>query len=231
MNIIENHLQIKSGDNISIGGDQEWLRTLGYSDIADFGCGVVAACNFIICYKRLKYKNTDITKDSFIEFVIFIYKSYINIPDIPFIEGLTGFGLTRGMNRYFKDNNILLKVKWGRSYNVLPKIEDTLRLGLPVILAVGPEIRWAVLLQKLKSLFKIKQKMVDKKGLIITDILTGERKLISAHYVTVYGIEENVLFISSWGRRYKLLYNEFVQYQKRSLLGFLLSNIVELRYN
>lgn len=236
MNIIKKNLIINAGDNTIIGGDQEWLRAGGYKDIAEYGCGVVAACNLLLCYKGLKHENRDNTKDDFIELVKYLYKKYINIPDIPFIKGLTGFGLTKGLNRYFRDNKIPLRTKWGMSYNTLPLIRKTLKLGLPVILGIGPEITLISFFKKLKSFFGLKETgsfTRDKIGVCITDILTGEKKQVCAHYVTVYEIIEEVsdttLLISSWGRSYKLSYNEFIQYQKRTVLGFLLSNMVKLK--
>ena len=236
MNIIKKNLIINAGEDTSLGGDQEWLRAGGYKDIAEYGCGVVAACNLLICYKGLTHEDRDNTKDGFIELVKYLYKNYINIPDIPFIKGLTGFGLTRGLNRYFRDNKIPLRTKWGKSYKTLPLISKTLKAGLPVILGIGPEITLISFLKKLKSFFVLKEALSftdDSGGVCITDILTGEKKQVCAHYVTVYEIIEEAsdttLLISSWGRGYKLSYNEFIQYQKRTVPGFLLSNIVKLK--
>lgn len=229
-NAVENKLLIKTERGQALGGNQEWFRALGYDDIADYGCGVVAACNLLICYLKLKYKNTDISKESFLEFAILIYKKYMNIPDIPFIKGMTGFGVTRGINRYFKYNNIALKFKWGTGYNILPKIKKSLESGLPVILGIGPEISPVYILKKILPFLKYKQKD-HYKGVLITDILTGKKLWAHSHYVTVYGIIEEysdiIMLISSWGRGYKLSYKDFTKYQKSTILGFLLSNIVE----
>ena len=88
---------------------------------------------------------------------------------------------------------------------------------MPVILGVGPD-----LLSFLKK----------EKGIEVTDIQTGNTAKIYAHYVLIYDCKkengESFFHISSWGRGYKLSYSDFVKYQKNTLFGFLLSNILEI---
>ena len=212
---MEKDLIIKDKNIIYIGGNQAWFLPLGYKDICEYGCGIVAVCNFLLCFFRAEYKSgSDISKDTFISFVLSIYKKYFCILNNIFIKGLTGFALAKGINRYFVTNNINMKAKWGHSLNILHKVKLSLQNNRPVILGIGP------------SLLK------KSDGVDAVDIDTGNTVKLYSHYVTIYDCKDDagdVFFcISSWGRRYKVSYRDFCRYQRSTLLGFLLSNILEI---
>ena len=120
---MEKDLIVKDKNTIYIGGNQAWFLPLGYKDICEYGCGIVAVCNFLLCFFRAEYKSgSDISKDTFISFVLSIYKKYFCILNNIFIKGLTGFALAKGINRYFVTNNINMKARWGHSLLVIPQI-------------------------------------------------------------------------------------------------------------
>ena len=215
---IENDLLIKDDKKSYTGGNQGWFLSLGYKDIAEYGCGIIAICNFLMCFWKSVYKSKNtVGKDTFTAFVFMVYRKYLNILDTPIIKGLTGFALARGINSYFRENKLSLKARWGLGYNILSKVNKSLHTGMPVILGVGPD-----LLSFLKK----------EKGIEVTDIQTGNTAKIYAHYVLIYDCKkengENFFYISSWGRGYKLSYSDFIRYQKKTFLGFLLSNILEI---
>lgn len=216
---LENDLLIKNGSEYYTGGNQSWFFCLGYKDIAEYGCGIIAICNFLLCFWRAEYKSKNIiSKETFTVFVMYIYKKYLYILNNPFIKGLTGFKLSKGINKYFRDNNISMKALWGKRYNILSKVQKSLKDGLPVILGVGPDA------------FAFLKK---KRGIQALDIDNGSIADIYAHYVLIYDCKEEnkeiFFYISSWGRRYKLSYNDFNNYQKNTLFGFILSNILEIQ--
>ena len=215
---LENDLIIKNDKKYYIGGNQGWFLSLGYKDIEEYGCGIIAICNLLMCLWKSIYKSKNtVSKDTFTAFALMIYKKYLNILDTPIIKGLTGFALARAVNAYFKDNRLPMKARWGFGYNILLKVNKSLQEGMPVILGVGPD---------LLSIFK------KKKGIEVTDIQTGNTAKIYAHYVLIYDCKkengESFFYISSWGRGYKLSYSDFIRYQKKTFLGFLLSNILEI---
>ena len=200
---IENDLLIKDEKKSYTGGNQGWFLSLGYKDIEEYGCGIIAICNFLMCFWKSVYKSENtVSKDTFTAFVLMVYRKYLNILDTPIIKGLTGFALARGINSYFKENKLSLKARWGFGFNILSKVNKSLQTGMPVILGVGP------------------------------DIQTGNSVKIYAHYVLIYDCKkengEDFFYISSWGRGYKLYYSDFIRYQKKTFLGFLLSNILEI---
>ena len=78
---MEKDLIVKDKNIIYIGGNQAWFLPLGYKDICEYGCGIVAVCNFLLCFFRAEYKSgSDISKDTFISFVLSIYKKYLFMP-------------------------------------------------------------------------------------------------------------------------------------------------------
>ena len=96
---IENDLLIKDDKKSYTGGNQGWFLSLGYKDIAEYGCGIIAICNFLMCFWKSVYKSKNtVGKDTFTAFVLMVYRKYLNILDIPIIKGLTGFALARGIN-------------------------------------------------------------------------------------------------------------------------------------
>ena len=215
---LENDLLITDDKKSYTGGNQGWFLSLGYKDIEEYGCGIIAICNFLMCFWKSVYKSQNtVSKDTFTVFVLMLYRKYLNILDTPLIKGLTGFALARGINSYFKENKLSLKARWGLGYNILSKVNKSLHTGMPVILGVGPD-----LLSFLKK----------EKGIEVTDIQTGNTAKIYAHYVLIYDCKkengESFFYISSWGRGYKLAYSDFIRYQKKTFLGFLLSNILEI---
>ena len=215
---MENDLLIQNGSEFYTGGNQGWFFK-DHRDIAEYGCGIIAICNFLMCFWKSRFKsNTVISKESFIAFVMLLYKKYLFILNMPFIKGMTGFSLSKGLNRYFKDNSISMKAKWGYGCNILQKVNKSLKAGLPVILGVGPDV-----LGFLKK----------NKGIKAVDIENGNVVDIYAHYVLIYECKEETedtcFCISSWGRKYKIYYSEFIKYQKSTVLGFLLSNILEIQ--
>lgn len=212
---MEKELIIKDKNIIYIGGNQNWFLPLGYKDISKYGCGIVAVCNFLLCFFRSEYRSGyEISKDTFISFVMSIYKKYLCILNNVFIKGLTGFALANGINRYFSDNHIKMKARWGHSLNIIHKVKKSLQNGIPVILGVGPS-------------FLIKNMGVDA-----LDIDSGNTIKLCSHYVLIYDCKDEdgdtFFYISSCGRRYKISYRDFNRYQRSTLFGFLLSNILEI---
>ena len=110
---IENDLLIKDDKKSYTGGNQGWFLSLGYKDIAEYGCGIIAICNFLMCFWKSVYKSKNtVGKDTFTAFVLMVYRKYLNILDTPIIKGLTGFALAKAVNTYFKDNRLPMKARW-----------------------------------------------------------------------------------------------------------------------
>lgn len=133
-------------------------------------------------------------------------------PLIPY-AGINGLMLMRGMDRFFRKYHMPFTAKWCFTRSGMwERMEEMLRRDIPVIMSVGPN--FPVLWGKERASFYVRTPAGYRPS-------TGAR----AHYITVTGMDESWLRISSWGRLYYLNRLEFEQYVKRHSAGFV-SNIL-----
>lgn len=94
-------------------------------------------------------------------------------------------------------------------------MEEMLSKNLPVIMSVGPNFPCVWRNHKLP--FYIRK----NDGTYVQDCQ------VNGHYVTVTEMDETWLCISSWGKKYYINRQEYMEYVRR-YSGFLVSNIVYL---
>ena len=212
---------IRQAGRVSFGGNQRQLKS---AVLQHCGCGVVATLDLI---RYLHLYHPDCRTDFF--------AGVADTPDLPepvydlcaqrmrhFVPvlypiGSTGFSLAAGLNRYFKRHNVPLKASWGVSKDrIWQEIEDMLERDLPVILSVGNQfpVFWK---KKGAQLYR-------RSGEALKQSVH-----VHAHYVTVVGIDDAWLRISSWGQEYYLAREEFLRYRDKESMN-LLCNIVCLRH-
>ena len=206
----------------SFGGSQ---RLSGNNNLCHCGCGVIAAVDLLlyICKfhahskakELLEYSNSDIiTKAKYNELILKMSRRYF--PLIPRL-GMNGFGLMAGMQLFFKRNALPFTCHWCLSdRNLWTKVEEMLSEDIPVIMSVGPNFP-----------------MVWKNGRVslYTKAEDGEYKIASsvkAHFISVTGIDEQWLEISSWGKRYYLNRRMYEEYVSKYSAAFV-SNILYVR--
>lgn len=138
------------------------------------------------------------------------------LPVIPFL-GMNGLSLACGLNLYFRKYCFPYRARWcalgGKRWK---RAEAMLRRDIPVILSVGPNI----------SPFRTKHKLN-----FFTKMPDGTYKAAvrtSAHYVTVTGMDDEYLRVSSWGREYYISRTEYDGYV-RSHSASLVSNIAFIK--
>lgn len=211
---------VRSG-RASVGGSQNLLKS---KTLQDCGCGVVAALD-LVRYLHLydPYCCTDfftgIEDTNNLSLPVYdlcaqrMRRSYI-----PVIHpvGTTGFSIAGGLNRYFRRYDLPLKAYWGVAKSeIWQEIQRMLEDDLPVILSVGNQFPrfWrkdgAALYCRVGDAMK-------------------ESVRIHAHYVTVLGMDDEWLKVSSWGREYYLSKDEYLRYRNKESIN-LLCNIVSVR--
>lgn len=130
--------------------------------------------------------------------------------------GMNGISLALGLNHLFRKNDLALRARWDMSESMLwSRMEDMLQRDIPVILSIGPNF------PKLWKSGKEKLYRLDN----------GEQRAATetrAHYVTVTGMDEKWLRISSWGKEYYLSREEYETY-RADISSALVSNIVYIR--
>ena len=205
----------------SLGGNQRRLKS---PVLQRCGCGVVAALD-LVRYLHLWREGfrTDffvgVENTSALPLPVYdlciqrMRKSYV---PVVYPVGTTGFALAAGLNRYFRRYHLPLRARWGVPQSALwSRIEAQLASDLPVILSIGNRF----------PAFWVKEGAVlcrkDREDTLHEEVRT------KAHFVTVLGIDEEWLRITSWGREYYLSRAEFRRYCDQISLP-ILCNIVWL---
>ena len=205
-----NFIRVKKDNRIFYGGAQEWFD----SDLKkSMGCGIIAAANSIKCIEAKQTHRTYLDYDEYMALANLLSKKYIHV--LPKL-GINGISLSVGINRYFWRHRMPYRAVWGIGRrHIWENITRMVNDGIPVILAIGPNnIRF---LTDKKLPFYTK----DGEGFVCSCE-------INAHYVSVTAIDDFYLTISSWGRKYYINRNEFINYCKR-YSNFLYSNVMIIK--
>ena len=195
---------LKNG-HVSYGGNQMWSDN---ASIRKCGCGLVAALDATIYLSRFHGgggrllavipPNAPTPLPSYNELLIRLWKKYL--PVVPPV-GINHAVLTFGLNRLLHDEHIPIKAHVAlASDKMWNRIERCLRSDLPVILAIGQNFPY--IWQKNKLSFYRKQ----ANGLYLPAAAA------KAHFVTITGIDEEWLQISSWGNSYYINRIELSRY-------------------
>ena len=190
-----------------------WFQEKG---INRCGCGVIAAYDFLL-YVTQKNELQDpvfLSRDMYIAELRSIQKKYFPLL-YPF--GLTGVQLAIGMNRLFRDRALPYRAVWSVSERkLLFLMHEMLLNDIPVILAIGPNFPFFWEKHKLSLYSK------DSNG--------SYRKAsdVKAHYITVVGIDDIWMKISSWGKEFYIRIDEYQRYIKNHS-SFITSNLLLIK--
>ena len=210
------------------GGDQAWLSS---EAARSYGCGLIAAAD-ILRYLR-KETGEAITKEAYLAEIGGVQKDF----PVKSALGITGFGLSRRMNRMFRREGLPFRARWGTSGRKLEqRIREMLQADIPVLLSVGPCFRHK---SERLPLYRRKEDGSYEKS-------SGMRD----HYVTVTGWEPpgsagsgapggadgdghrqhvaGMMEISSWGERYYVSFGEYREFVRKND-NFLFSNILYIK--
>lgn len=221
LQISHNYISVCSGELLSFGGSQMLSKSRTMREV---GCGVIAAldlllylCRFHGCTCAFFAQAAEDGVIDELEYDELAQKlSRRFFPMIPKL-GINGLMLAGGLNLFFLRYALPFRASWGiGSWKLFRQIEDMLAQDIPVILAVGPN--FPLFWQKNKLNFYV----------LSPDGAMRPSCSIKAHYVTVTGIDEKYLKISSWGREYYIDREEYLSYIRRHS-GSIVSNIVKIR--
>lgn len=212
------YISVNYNEGISFGGNQ---RLSGDNTLAACGCGVIAAADLLLylsawhqgcCILDFDHNlSCSFAAAPYRDFVNFLRKRYF--PLIPHF-GMNGLGLMLGMEAYFKRYALPFSCHWCISDKDLwDKVREMLIADIPVIMSIGPNFP-----------------RIWKHGTVnlYSKSENGEYKPVSsvkAHFITVTGIDDEWLEISSWGRRYYInrrKYEEFVSNYSAALVSNIL---------
>lgn len=173
-----------------------------------YGCGVIAAADLLLYLSRC---HEGCAREPFPAEVELSFPVYRHLADmmnrrfLPIIpgHGINGLGLALGLNGCFVRYKLPFTASWRVSHGKLwSGIEDMLARDIPVILAVGPNfpLVWQKHMLPLYT-----------KNHLGAYIRVGS---VKSHYVTVTGMDERWLRVSSWGQCYYIDRREYMLYVK-----------------
>lgn len=212
---------IEKDGKLSFGGNQSWFPQ---SYLQKVGCGLIACTNLLLYLERYGtgceelFDNTSKEKSSYTLAEYNSYAEWLNKKYFPVIPGvgMIGWFMVWGLNRYFRKHHMKIRAAWGvRPERLWTCMEEMLLKNLPVILSVGPNFPFVW--RKNKLPFYIQ----NKDGNYV------QACQVSGHYVTVTAMDETWLCISSWGKKYYINRQEYMEYARR-YSGFLVSNMAYL---
>ncbi len=198
---------LKDGER-SYGGNQ---RLFENPTMRGYGCGVIAGAD-LLYYLALsrpqwaspytgKPETNELDFDLYARLCARLRRDFM--PVIPHF-GKTGPALALGLNAYFSRYGIPLHARWCIGHEKLfERIEEMLKNDIPVIFSVGANfpLFWGN--------HRVKLYTLDKNGAVTPSAATR------AHFMTVTGIDEDFLRVSSWGREYLISRSEYIGYTRR----------------
>lgn len=229
------------GNSLSFGGSQMWMHDGNVVKwhqhfqkkkvLRDSGCGLISGADILLYLAKKNdayatpYTNVVLEKgQSIMEYDR--YMAYLELMNENFfpintIFGITGFSIARGINRYSRKHKLGIKARWCASgKKMLSRIEEMLSKDIPITLSIGPMRKNGVMFYDW---------MPDEKNKYNFETYSHE-DYVSGHYVTITGLMcdesgRRMLEISSWGRKYYINFDEFMETVKRHS-NFLFSNVL-----
>lgn len=211
---------VSRAGTVSLGGSQRWLASAA---MRRCGCGVVAALDLVryLHLYRPGFRSsffTGVEDTRALPLPVYdlcaqrMRRSYIPVI-YPF--GTTGLSVVAGLNRYFRRYGLPLRARWGvPKARLWDQVRQQLADDLPVILSIGNRF----------------PKLWEKKGAALhrkkPDNSMYEATHTKAHFVTVLGMDDEWLRITSWGREYYLSKAEFRRYCDTVSLSLLCNMVV-----
>ena len=203
----------------SYGGNQGWSKD---GVMARCGCGVVGAADTLLylCRNRdyhieaLPALGETLTPERYDALLGTLRKEYL---PLIYPLGMNGLTLSMGVNALLRRSNIPLRAKWGaprgRLYAV---IAEMLARDIPVILSIGANFPF----------FRGKKKLTLYRESPSGAKLKARR--VTAHFVTVTGMDALWLRVSSWGQMYYISRAEYDFYIRKHSCRFF-SSILQIQ--
>lgn len=205
----------------SYGGNQSWTDI---KHLKKYGCGLVAGTDLMLYLHQTRAdcrsplfelvpEGEVLSEELYLRLLQTVNRKYL--PVIPFF-GMNGFMLSGGLNLYFRHSKIKLRAGWRIfSFGLWETMGRMLEEDIPVIFSIGANFPMMWRGQKLKLYVRRGDSYVSTAA-------------VNAHYVTVTGMDDRWLAVSTWGKKYYINREEFTRYV-RKYSCYLFSNLVEIR--
>lgn len=188
------------------GGSQQLFEN---ETLRRVGCGVVAAADLLLYLALYHDCPTSLTgKPESHELPIEQYSRLCEklrrkwLPVIPRF-GKTGLDLALGLNLIFSHYRLPYKARWCAGHEKLfERAEAMLKSDIPVIISVGQNfpLAWG---KEYLGLYTLR-----------SDGSFVHASRVKAHYMSLTGMDELWLRVSSWGREYYIRRSEYLSYSR-----------------
>ncbi len=203
------------------GGAQNLLPR---KSIRDSGCGLISSANLLAYLTRFHGLNDGLFEriaqldpiplTEFNRACMRICRGFLR--PLPHV-GMTGTAVAFGLNREFRRRGIPFRASWCfRAGPMWERMAAMLQRDLPVILAIGPNLPRFWRRHKL-TLYRTR-----------SDGSLRPAARTRAHFVTVTGMDDEWLAVSSWGHAFYINRAEFEEYARKYSSPWF-SNILLLR--
>lgn len=189
------------------------------------GCGVVACCDVLrYLHEHRNGCKVDLLESSLPAPIIphAQYEAWLQLLRKKFFPivypvGTTGIQLAIGLNRIFRKNRILLRARWKlTSRDFWQQMENMLEKDLPVIISIGPDFPCFWQKKELPLYRRVGE------GVYLPAAAT------SSHFLTVTGLDDCWMQVSSWGWEYFIRREEYEQFARKHSI-WLFHNMILLR--
>lgn len=211
------------------GGDQGWFAEENFR-LKEHGCGVIATVNLMLYMSG----RTNLTQEEYMQEVRnFLKGNFSPNFELALGKGYDVFSMTIYLNEFLGTNGIDASAYWKVTRDgMLEDIEQMLSNNLPVILEIGDGKVTGERVNEKNE----KEAIYDKVTFYVLE--RGEyvaMEVTHDHYVTVTGIVEyenpngnhtTMLEISSWGKKYYMDYDEYMDFIERQKDGTGIANWV-----
>lgn len=206
------YISVNTGTAVTYGGSQLMSES---EAMRKCGCGVIACCDLLLYLSSVTrcsfpVSSTELEKDDYNKLSAFLCRRFF--PIIPPF-GMTGINLAAGLNICFHKFGLPYRAVWkvGKA-SIFANMEKMLDEDIPVIFSVGPNFPF---------FWKNKRIILYKKT---SPGSFSPAYSAKAHYMTVTGIDEEWICLSSWGKQLFLKRSDYIEYISDSS-NSLVSNI------
>lgn len=215
----------------SFGGNQGWFVEKSFGNMASQGCGVISAVDTLLYINGINNPTLEKYSNEVERFCrerkfakLFMNEIKIRKYDNRVISlGIIPIQMSGFLNHMMKAIGKPFRFRWNGKHghkDMYQKMKYMLSNDIPVtwsLYAFGRQIR-------------MYHMSMDCQDFVYADIS------VNSHYVTVTGIIEGfstahprMIEVSSWGKRYYIDYDEYLEYVGKSLINAYCSNIMFIK--
>ena len=196
--------QVRTGDRLSCGGSQNWFPDENFRLC---GCGIIA------CADTLLYLTgrSGLSRDEYTRYVNSLRRYFPLIPR----RGIDGVRLAIGFNACMRHRGVDVRAGWSASgAKFWDRLTAQLERDLPAIIAVGPNFPRVWGTERL-PLYRA-----------TADGAYAEAERTKGHFLTVTGLDDEWMRVSSWGRELYIERRAYDSYMRRQ--GAVFTNLLSL---